>query len=195
MKLIIRDGKIIARATDEYGGPELFIEEPEGFDFENAGRYQYLNDELVEVQDPRSGWAPKITTLSLTAEEVSGFEAITDLGELKAALKEKITNLRWYLETGGVVLSNGMEVQSGTDDQNRVTSVITNAKLAGVTVVDFKATAGWVTVTLSEVEVVAAVVALHVQKCFSKERFHHEAVDAIESIEDLRLYDITASWW
>jgi len=39
------------------------------------------------------------------------------------------------------------------------------------------------------------VVALHVQKCFSKERFHHEAVDAIESIEDLRLYDITASWW
>lgn len=119
------------------------------------------------------------------------------------ALKEKITNKRWKIETGGLMLPSGVHVATGIDDQNRITSVIANAELAGVEVVDFKAASGWVSVTVAELKAVAAAIALHVQQCFTAERMHHEAIDALEQLhaddaqalqQSLEAYDLEQGW-
>ena len=118
-------------------------------------------------------------------------------------LKGRITRYRWSIETGSLTLSNGVQVATGIDDQNRITSVIANARLANLDTVSFKATNGWVTLTLAELEGVAAAIAMHVQACFSAERAHHEAIDALEQLhgEDdqalqqaLVAYDIESGW-
>jgi hypothetical protein len=119
------------------------------------------------------------------------------------SLKYAITQHRWKIETGGITLPTGVRVATGIDDQNRITSVIANARLAGLDSVSFKAASGWVTLTLAELEGVAAVIAMHVQQCFSAERVHHEAIDALEQLhaEDdqalqqaLEAYDVEQGW-
>lgn len=118
-------------------------------------------------------------------------------------VKDEVTQKRWEVETGGITLSTGVRVATGIDDQNRITSVIANARLTGIEMVSFKAESGWVTLTLSELEGVAAAIAMHVQQCFSAERAHHEAVDALaeqhegdaESLDiALKNYDLQSHW-
>ncbi|MDH0364242.1 DUF4376 domain-containing protein [Comamonas aquatica] len=119
------------------------------------------------------------------------------------SLKAEITALRWQHETGGITLPSGVHVATGIDDQNRITSVLANAKHAGVEVVNFKAASGWVTVTVQELQVIAAAVAVHVQACFDAERVHHETIDAIvaSNADDavglqstLSAYDVSVGW-
>lgn len=120
-------------------------------------------------------------------------KAAQELAGAKAALKGRATALRWQHETGGITLPGGIQIATGTGDQNRITTVIANAKLAGVTSVDFKAASGWVTLTIEQVEGIAAAIALHVQACFSTERKHHEDIDSA-SFEDLQSYSIGGGW-
>lgn len=94
-----------------------------------------------------------------------------------------------------------MRVATGIDDQNRITSVVANAERAGLEEVDFKAAEGWAKVTLIELQAIATAVALHVQACFSAERAHHEAIDALALIADpqerqaaLDAYDESQGW-
>lgn len=116
-------------------------------------------------------------------------------------LKAIVTAGRWDVETSGITLATGVRVATGIDDQNRITSVVANAERAGLQEVDFKAAEGWVTVTLAELQSIATAVAQHVQACFSAERVHHEAVDALALIADpqerqaaLDAYDVSQGW-
>lgn len=116
-------------------------------------------------------------------------------------IKTTITAKRWQVETGGLTLPTGVRVATGIDDQNRITSVIANAQLAGVQTVDFKAASGWVTVTVQELQAIAAAIAVHVQACFTAERAHHEAIDALaeqhegEALQSaLAAYDVQSGW-
>ena len=119
------------------------------------------------------------------------------------SVKDAITQKRWEVETGGITLPTGVRVATGIDDQNRITSVIANARLAGLDSVSFKAASGWVTLTLAELEGVAAAIAMHVQQCFSAERAHHEAIDALQQLhaddnqalqQALEAYDLEQGW-
>ena len=116
-------------------------------------------------------------------------------------LKAIVTAFRWEVETGGITLHTGVRVATGIDDQNRITSVVANAERAGMEEVDFKAAEGWAKVTLIELQAIATAVALHVQACFSAERAHHEAIDALALIADpqerqaaLDAYDESQGW-
>lgn len=46
MKLIIRNCRIIATATDEYYGPEEFIDAPENFDMSMISAYRVIDNQL-----------------------------------------------------------------------------------------------------------------------------------------------------
>lgn len=131
---------------------------------------------------------------ALIAEVEATYEPPVVTPEQKRAeLTNAVTALRWSKETGGLTLSNGITVGTKTEDQNRITTVIANAQLAGVTTVDFKAASGWVTLTLADVQTLAAAIALHVQACFSAERAHHEAIAALDDAS-MDSYDITTGW-
>ena len=113
--------------------------------------------------------------------------------QVRADLMDAATSKRWDVMTGGVTLPGGISVGTTIDDQNRVTSVIANAQLAGVESMDFKAQSGWVTLSLDQVRGIAAAVALHVHACYAAERAHHDAI-AAASETDLMAYDINAGW-
>jgi hypothetical protein len=110
----------------------------------------------------------------------------------RAALKAKAAERRWEVEESGVTM-NGIEVATTKADQNRITSVIVNAQLAGIESVDFKAESGWITLTIDQVKGVAVAIAQHVQACFSAERAHCDAIDAAAEA-DLDTYDVNAGW-
>ena len=113
--------------------------------------------------------------------------------QVRADLMAAVSAKRGAVETGGLTLPGGATVGTTIDDQNRITSVIANAQLAGVASVDFKAQSGWVTLSLEHMRGIAAAIALHVQACFSAERAHNEAIAAASDAE-LYGYDINAGW-
>ena len=155
---------------------------------------------LYLVREQQPDYDQRTHTLTLDGVELVGgiYHArytITPLPveQVRATLMQAVSAKRWAVETGGLTLAGGATVGTTIDDQNRITSVIANAQLAGVTSVDFKAQSGWVTLSLDHMRGIAGAIALHVQACFSAERAHHEAIAAASETE-LMAYDINTGW-
>lgn len=155
---------------------------------------------LYLVREDRPAYDPLTHTLALDGVELveGDYRARYTLAPLpaeqvRADLMVAVSAKRLAVETGGLTLPGGATVGTTIDDQNRITSVIANAQLAGVVSVDFKAQSGWVTLSLEHMRGIAAAIALHVQACFSAERAHHEAINAASDAE-LYGYDINAAW-
>lgn len=53
MKLIIQNTRVIATATDDYDGPEAFMQAPEDFDVARMGDYVYDGTNLSLPPDTR----------------------------------------------------------------------------------------------------------------------------------------------
>lgn len=119
--------------------------------------------------------------------------AVEQLQAVKDNLKASVTAKRWEVETGGIVI-DGMRLLTGTEDQNRITAVVANARRAGIDEVDFKAGSGWVRISVGAVEQVATAIARHVQASFTAERAHHEAIDALSDLAAVAAYDISQGW-
>lgn len=155
----------------------------------------------TETPPPASNgsWFPKfnIETQNWTLVDVTTNESTIDftptLSELKAITKQKVTEYRGQKETGGITVGDSV-IATGIEDQNRITSVIANAELAGVTEVDFKSVNGWVTLTVDQVKGIAAAITLHVQSCFTKERAISEVINSLETLEEIEYFDIATMW-
>lgn len=111
------------------------------------------------------------------------------LEELKAALLRDATAARWQHETGGISVA-GVRVLTGIEDQNRIASALIGAPET----VDFKADSGWVRLTLLELQGIAAAITAHVQACFSAERAHHEAIEALPDVPAAQDYNTSEGW-
>lgn len=117
--------------------------------------------------------------------------------DLRAQVQQAATDKRWEVMTGGLTLPGGIEVGTTIDDQNRITSVVANAALAGLTdadEVDFKATSGWVRITIAQIKAIAGAIGQFVQACYTAERAHHDAIALLETAQELREYDVNAGW-
>ena len=115
----------------------------------------------------------------------------------KAGLIEAATAKQWDVMTGGISLPGGMQVGTSIDDQNRITSVVANATLVGLTdesLVDFKSNSGWVQITVGQIKAIAGAIGQFVQACYSAERQHHEAIGLLVTAQELRAYDVNAGW-
>lgn len=112
-----------------------------------------------------------------------------DLVAMKDQLRAAVTALRWQRETGGITVG-GVHVLTGIEDQNR----IAGALIGAAATLDFKAESGWVTLTLAQMQGIAAAITSHVQACFTAERTHHEAIDALPDIPAAQEYDINTGW-
>ncbi len=143
-------------------------------------------DDAIEAGHSGPGW------LFVDGELVQPQEhepAPATLEEAKQQLRERATALRWEHETGGTTVG-GVRVLTGIEDQNRIAGALVGAPAT----LDFKAESGWVTLTLEQLQGVAAAITAHVQACFSAERVHHEAIDALETLEEVQEYDIETGW-
>lgn len=116
--------------------------------------------------------------------------------EVLAELKAQATAIRWRVMTGGMEVG-GVQVGTTIDDQNRITSVVANAALAGLTdadEVDFKTSSGWVRITIGQVKAMAGAIGQFVQACYTAERAHHEAIDLLATPEQINAYNVNTGW-
>lgn len=119
------------------------------------------------------------------------------LEQLRASHQAAATDRRWVVMTGGITLPSGVRVGTAIDDQNRITSVVANAGLAGLAdsdLVDFKAASGWVQISSGDIKQIAGLIGQFVQDCYTAERGHHDAIEAIDDYMLLEAYDVDTGW-
>ena len=150
-----------------------------------------LTSETVVVGELRANWTG-VEWLELPYYQSESVDS--NLQTLKDSLTAAVTEKRWLCEISGVTLPSGVKVSTTIEDQNRITSVVSNAELAGVATVDFKSASGWVTLSIEQVKGIAVFIARHVQDCFSAERKHHEAIAQLTSLEEVQSYNIDLHW-
>lgn len=187
-------GKVARRVAgkwllvDDHRGAELWLAE-------TGKPYQVKQEIELEGETTVSypGWGPLPAWLTL---EKPVPEPTFD--ELRKVEQAAATAMRWRVMTGGITLPSGVRVGTTIDDQNRITSVVANASLAGLSdddEVDFKSESGWVRVTVAQVKQIAGAVGLFVQACYSAERAHHDAIEALgDDRAALDAYDVSIGW-
>ncbi len=113
----------------------------------------------------------------------------------KQKLKDKITALRWEVETGGMTLPNGQFVNTTSADQNRISNAITGmASLEDSELIDFKSASGWITITLGSLRGLGLAIMRFGQACFTAEKTHHLAVNALTTADEIVNYNYQANW-
>lgn len=159
-------------------------------DYSRAVVYSLATGARMDVPP---GWTLEEAGGTLQAPGATEVPPAATLDDAKAALQRAAASKRWAVESGGITVA-GMRVSTAIEDQNRITSVIANAAAAGVEAVDFKAASGWVSLTLPELSAVAGAIARHVQRCYSAERSHSEAIAALSALADAQAYDLASGW-
>ena len=161
------------------------------------GKHLVPGDCLEEPPPPRSEGMQAVAVdgaWALQPVPAPPASAAPTLDDLKARLTAQATAQRWALETGGLVLPSGVRVATDKADQDRITSVVVHAGLAGIKSVDFKSAGGWIELPVQELIAIASAIARHVQACFSAERHHHQAIAALASVDAAQRYDLSTGW-
>lgn len=125
----------------------------------------------------------------LTPEELAA-----QLAKVKAEKCAALAAYRYGKEVSGLTLPNGMKI--ATDDRSKtlIAGAMIDATANPAILTDFKSNTGWVKIDATTVGVISAAVAGHVRACYSTERVHCEAVNALLTGEDVEAYDYTTGW-
>jgi len=115
------------------------------------------------------------------------------LEEVKTAKKAGATAMRRMVEEGGIDFQ-GVRIATGKSDQDRIAGVQLYLQAHSEAVIDWKADSGWTTVNKAAIDAIASAVGAHVQACYSAEKTHHEAIDALADAEAVQDYDVATGW-
>lgn len=133
-------------------------------------------------------WVQNWTVRNWTADECAAA-----LASSKTKRKDEATSLRFGKETAGIVV-NGASVMTDRESQALITGAKSFSDVNPAAMIDWKTVDGWAQIDRTMLISIALAVGAHVQQCFSNERTHHEAIDALTSISDVDSYDITIGW-
>lgn len=104
--------------------------------------------------------------------------ATADPAWVRMRLRDYAAQVRFQKEVGGLVLPNGVKVDTDRDSQAKVQQAHSLLEKGWVASIDWKADSGWVTLDLAVMTGIAQAVAAHVQGCFSAEKAVIEAIEA-----------------
>lgn len=114
---------------------------------------------------------------------------------LQARLAD-LAGKRYAVETAGILLG-GSVIRTDEGSQAKINGAYNKVQRNPATVIDWKGANGWVALDAAQMTAIADAVADHVQDCYSTERGHSEALEALaaaEDIEGLIAHDIEAGW-
>lgn len=111
------------------------------------------------------------------------------LAEAKATKLAAVAAFRYVRETAGI---GGF--RTDRESQALLTGAALAATLDAGYTVDWKGEAGWVTLNAAQLLAAAQAVRAHVQACFSNERAHTEAIEALATVEAVQAYDVSTGW-
>lgn len=107
----------------------------------------------------------------------------------KASLKSRVSAHRKKIQACGVTLSVGQSFSAEECDALR--SILSSGAPKSI---DFKSSSGWLCLTCEQVSEACAQAARHTQECFSAQRAHETAIDALETAAAIKGYNILAGW-
>lgn len=145
------------------------------------------------VCDIPDGWDESLRD---AAEWVNGAIVINpeiQLSRMKSAKIDELADLRYQHETDSITL-NSMTIETDRQSQALITGAWSFSQLNPAVLTDWKGVNGWIQIDAATIAAIAGAVATHVQACFSSERVHAEAIDSLETAEDVGQYDLTTGW-
>lgn len=113
------------------------------------------------------------------------------LSERKAEKRDALMAFRYVREIAGLPL---LGLRTDRESQALLTGAALAASLDAGYTVDWKTENGWVTLNAAQLLAAAQAVRAHVQACFSNERAHAEAIEALATAEAVQAYDVTTGW-
>jgi hypothetical protein len=145
----------------------------------------FLNDESFEHMLPAG-------SAKLTEAEVDALRAPT-FDQVKAQKLNELAAYRYGKETAGVSIG-GMTVKTDRESQSMLAGAKVYSDMNESVLIDWKAENGWVQIDRTVILAVSQAVATHIQACFSREKVHGEAIEALTTVEDIAAYDFTTGW-
>jgi len=117
----------------------------------------------------------------------------TDINDLRKLLLNEIANKRFQIETQGILV-NGSLIKTDRESQATITSAWSVAKQNPNTVIDWKASDGWVQLDATTMIAIGDAVFAHVQGCFSRERQLSDQIALATTLAELRAIDYEGGW-
>lgn len=168
------------------------------YDTEIHGTGNIPNDAVsITADEHQALLAAQSSGQQITSDAEGRPIAITKTYTFEEARERKLLELayyRWQKETGGITVS-GVGIKTDRESQGLLNGALKlfdlNPLLAAI---DWKGENGWVQVDKATLEAVGLAVGAHVQACFSREKAHATAIEALTAIDDIEAYDITTGW-
>ncbi len=116
------------------------------------------------------------------------------LEEIRTAKLASLAAYRWQRETAGITVG-GVVIKTDRESQSLLNGALKlfdlDPVLGGI---DWKGENRWVLVNKATLEAVGLAVGAHVQACFTREKVHAEAIEALTTAEAIEAYDFTTGW-
>lgn len=124
---------------------------------------------------------------------VSKAASVEELASARAERKAAATARRYEVETGGITVG-GQRIETDREAQAMIAGAKLYADANPDALIDWKGANGWQQVDAATMTAIGQSLGSHIQACFSVERAHHEAIDALNDLAAIATYDVGAGW-
>lgn len=115
------------------------------------------------------------------------------IGQVKTEKLTALAAFRYDRECAGIVVG-GAKIKTDMGSQAKLAGAKFYFDLVPNTLIDWKAQNGWVQIDRPTLLKIGQAVGAHIQACYSRERAHAEAINALSTIAKIEAYDITTGW-
>lgn len=113
----------------------------------------------------------------------------------KEHIKSQVKEKRNEVESSGYTLTNGVTLATNKSDQDRIGSAVLYLQdLPSGSTIDWKSESGWVQISLDDLKGFKNIIGGFVQSCFSAEKQHHIAIDALTTLAECDSYNLEQFW-
>lgn len=163
------------------------------------GTYADINDQVATLVEPpqfnpethKCRWIDDAWVLEKIPEKEVPKESYIDA---KNRIMASLSLLRSQKEAVDLELPSGLIVSASPTSLSRITATVSAMDRYGYTEVDFEARDKWVTLDVEKLREIEYRIFSYNQQCFSAARRHAEAIDRLETVDELNAYDLTANW-
>lgn len=124
------------------------------------------------------------------------FSTPSKYSTVEEAKEQKLAELaayRYARETAGITV-NGALIRTDLESQAMINGAVAYVNLNPTALIDWKAANAWVQIDKNTVTAIGNLVGTHVQVCYSRERYHAEAIAALTTSEEIAAYDFATGW-
>ena len=137
----------------------------------------------------------QVPFVNISYSIIDGIITPPTLYHLKAQVKAKLAEFRYSREVGGIKLPSGFTISTTRESQGQLASAYSSMKNGLIASVNWKNIDGsWTILTISKLEVIAKSVAEYVSNCFYAESEHVQAIDALDTADELYAYNYSVNY-